>query len=58
MEKRMVLYASKGMVLTNGKTYGKIIYLADTSTEKDYHEITEAEYQSILAEQEVAEVRG
>ena len=57
MEKRIVLYASKGMVLTNGKTYGKIIYLAKPEHESAYHEITEAEYQRILAEQEAAEVR-
>ena len=53
MKKRIVLYADSGKVLTNGTVYGKIIYLADASAEKNYHEITEEEYQSFLAEQEV-----
>ena len=53
MEKRIVLYASKGMVLTNGAVYGKVIYLANPLTESTYREITEEEYQSILAKQEL-----
>jgi hypothetical protein len=52
MEKRTVLYASQGMVLTNGKNYGKIIYLADPISEYSYREITDAEYEQILKEQE------
>lgn len=52
MEKRVVLYASKGMVLTNGTVYGKIIYLADPLTEYSYYEIPEEEYQKKLEEQE------
>lgn len=58
MKKRIVLYADSGKVLTNGTVYGEIIYLADASTKKNYYEITKEEYQSILAEQEAAEVRG
>ena len=55
MEKRVVLYASNGMVLTDGKTYGKIIYLADPISEYSYREITDAEYEQILKEKEESE---
>ena len=52
---RTKLTASKGMVLTNGTTYGKIIYLADNEYAIDYREITDAEYEKILQENEIAE---
>lgn len=50
------LMASEGMTLTNGEVYGKIIYLASSDNEKDYNEITDAEYEEILKE-ESAEVQ-
>jgi hypothetical protein len=52
MKKRTVLYADSGKVLTNGTTYGKIIYLADPLSENSYREITDEEYAEILKEQE------
>ena len=42
MERR-VLTASDGMVLTNGETYGKEIYLGKFDNPENWHEITEAE---------------
>ena len=51
---RVKLTASEGMVLTNGSTYGKTIYLASTESPYDYREITDAEYEQILEEQEKA----
>ena len=52
MKKRTVLYAEEGKVLTDGNTYGKQIFLGDGKYEIDYHEITDAEYEAILAAQE------
>ena len=44
--------ASDGMVLTNGNAYGKEIYLGVNDAPENWHEITEEEYNKILAEQE------
>ena len=52
MNKRIVLYADNGKVLTNGTDYGKIIYLAVGANAYDYYEITEEEYERIVKEQE------
>lgn len=49
---RIKLTASEGMTLTNGEIYGKEIYLANTEKAEDWYEITDAEYEAILAEQE------
>ena len=48
------LTASDGMVLTNGEVYGKEIYLGINDSAENWHEITDAEYEKILAEQEDA----
>ena len=44
--------ASYGMVLTNGETFGKEIYLGVNDSEANWREITDAEYEKIVAEQE------
>ena len=46
------LTASDGMVLTNGETFGKEIYLGKFDKPENWHEITEAEAERIKAEQE------
>lgn len=46
------IYADEGMILTNGEIYGRQIYLAEGVSETDFYEITEAEYEEILAAQE------
>ena len=46
-----VLIASEGMVLTNGEVYGKQVHLSNASNEESWHEITEQEYEEILAKQ-------
>ena len=44
--------ASDGMVLTNGEAFGKEIYLGVNDSAENWHEITDAEYEKIVAEQE------
>lgn len=51
---RIKLTASEGMVLTNGETYGTEIFLNEGNDGSAYHEITRAEYDAIMAEQEKA----
>ena len=46
------LTANDGMVLTNGEAYGKEIYLGKNDSPENWHEITDAEYEAILAKQE------
>lgn len=56
MKQRIVLYAESGKVLTNGETYGTIIHLADGVSADSFYEITQEEYERILAEQESKEI--
>ena len=46
------LTATEGHVLTNGEVYGKEIYLGKFDSPANWHEITDAEYAEIVAEQE------
>ena len=48
---RIKITASEGMVLTNGTTYGTVIFLAEGQTGDEYYEITETEYKEILAKE-------
>lgn len=49
------LTANEGHTLTNGEVYGKEIYLGVNDSAENWHEITDAEYSEILAEQEKEE---
>ena len=51
-----MLTASEGYILTDGEAYGRVIYLASDRKPEEFHEISEAEYQEILREQEEANV--
>ena len=55
---RKVLKASEGMVLTNGTIFGRTIYLANGLNESDFYEITVAEYESKITEQEGVDMNG
>jgi hypothetical protein len=50
MDKMKVLFASSGMVLTDGTNYGTAIYLAEDRAESDFYEITIEEYNRRIAE--------
>lgn len=51
MKTRLVIYADKGKVLTNGETYGKSIFLAEGANIEDFYEIAQEEYNAILEDE-------
>lgn len=42
--------AGEGMYLTNGEAFGKEVYLGRGDKTENWHEITEAEYEQLTAE--------
>ena len=52
VENQTVLKADKGKFLTNGETFGKVVYLAPNDSADSWHEVDETEYNQILQEQE------
>lgn len=55
--KRKTIYATEGMILTDGKIYGTQIHLADGVDESKFYEISREEYEEKLQkEAEEAEV--
>ena len=49
------LTASEGHILTDGENYARVTYLAQGVDPSKWYEITEAEYERIMAEREAAE---
>lgn len=47
------LTAPEGMYLTNGHTCGKEIYLGKNDSPDNWYEITEAEAEAIMADEEI-----
>ena len=48
------LIASEGMFLTNGEAIAKTVYLADGASSADWREITEAEAEVLMRDNEEA----
>lgn len=46
---RTTIKAKEGFVLTDGTIYGREILLGDGRSADDFHEITEEEYEVIMA---------
>lgn len=53
---KTILCADEGMILTNGETYARKLVLGDWDKAENYHEITEEEYNEIMAKDEVLKV--
>ena len=49
---QIILTADEGKYLTNGETYGKTVVLPETANQDNWYEITEAEYEEIIAKEE------
>ena len=49
---RVKLTASKGMVLTDGETYGTEIFLEEGKSESNFREITQEEYDELFKVEE------
>lgn len=52
---RITLKASEGMLLTDGEIYAKVLVLGDWDKAENYREITEEEYNAIMAVEEGGE---
>ena len=52
---RKILIANKGMILTDGETFGVQIFLAVGEDGKNFYEITREEYDKIMKIREVEE---
>ena len=49
---RIKLIASDGMMLTNGEIIGKEVFLGTGDSVDNWHEITEAEAEKLMAEED------
>ena len=49
---KTVLLAAEDMVLTNGQTYGRIVYLGAGDSPDNWWQITESAYEKLLEEAE------
>lgn len=55
--KSIKLTADEGMTLTNGETFGKVVFLAHNTEPDNWREITDSEAEALQAEKE-AEING
>ena len=54
---RIKLTASEGHILTDGESFGRIVYLASGEDGSNWYEITNAEYEAKMKEAEELENR-
>ena len=47
MTQRITLYADEGMTLTNGETFGKVVYLAVGADPGNWREIPDSEVEAL-----------
>ena len=52
---RTKLTASEGMILTDGESFGKVVFLASGDEGERWYEISEGEYREIMREAEQVE---
>lgn len=48
---RLMMVATEGMILTNGETYGTEVYLGSGDSPDNWYEISLAEYEKRMEEQ-------
>jgi hypothetical protein len=54
-EKVTVLKADEGKTLTNGETFGKVVYLGKNDSAENWHEITDAKAEELQNAEVVTE---
>lgn len=52
---RIKLTAGDGMILTDGESFGKVVFLASGDEGERWYEISEGEYRGIMREAEQVE---
>ena len=52
---RVKLIATEGMILTNGELYGRVVYLGTGESPDNWQEISETEYETLLAQEAATE---
>lgn len=51
IENQTVLKAEEGKMLTNGDTFGTVVYLGENDSADNWHEITIEEYETMMADE-------
>lgn len=52
VENQTILKADEGKLLTNGETFGTVVYLGKNDSSLNWTEITQEEYNQIIQQQE------
>ncbi len=57
IENQIVLKAEEGKTITNGETFGKVVYLSKIDNAANWREITDEEAESMKQDDNLMEVR-